>query len=109
MDYNSAEYGVSKQGVYNLLLDIKGELITKVANECKNIDEIKKACEENWHGTSCDNFIMNLIKDTGKLEESLNELYNALGTEVISVAKAMLDFDQNLIENNWMGDVLKWQ
>lgn len=98
MDYSNAEYGASKQGVENLLEEIKSELITKVATQCRDIDEIKKACEENWHGTSCENFLTNLDKDTKKLEEGLNKLYGALTTEVMAAAKAIFDFDQNLIE-----------
>lgn len=98
MNYNSAEYGVSKQGVETLLEEIKSELIVKVATGCRDIDEIKRACEENWHGTSCENFLTNLNKDTEKLEESLNSLYGALSQEVNAVASAIFDFDQNLIE-----------
>lgn len=98
MNYSNAEYGVSKQGVEKLLEEIKSELIVKVATGCRNIDEIKKACEENWHGTSCENFLANLDKDTEKVEESLNVLYNALSTEVNAAASAIFDFDQNLIE-----------
>ena len=97
MDYKDANYGVSKQGVENLLEAIRGELITKVAEQCTDIKEIETSCRENWHGTSCDRFLENLKKDTEVLKESLNTLYVALANEVNAASRAILDFDQNLI------------
>ena len=46
MDYKDANYGVSKQGVENLLEAIRGELITKVAEQCTDIKEIETSVEK---------------------------------------------------------------
>ena len=71
--------------------------LTKVAEQCTDIKEIETSCRENWHGTSCDRFLENLKKDTEVLKESLNALYVALANEVNATSSAILDFDQNLI------------
>ena len=97
MDYTSANYGTSKAGVDQLLEAIKREMITKVADKCVETNEIVTACQQNWHGTSCDNFLNNLNKDTQVLQESLYALYNALAGEINAASSAILDFDQNLI------------
>lgn len=98
MDFQNASYGTSKAGVEDLLEEIKGTIINEVAEKCTDIEGIKTVCRENWHGTSCERFLTNLSKDTDTLKNSLETLYNALVSEIVSAAKAILDFDQNLID-----------
>lgn len=97
MDYQSASYGTSKAGVDALLEEIRGTIIQEVAEKCTDIEGIKTACNENWHGTSCERFLINLSKDTETLKTSLENLYNALVAEINAASSAILDFDQNLI------------
>lgn len=93
-------YGTSKEGVNALLDDIKSNLITKVADNAADISKIETACNENWSGTSKENFINNLKKDVAILQEGLNQMYGALVAEINAASSAVLDFDQNLIKEN---------
>lgn len=97
MDFQNASYGTSKAGVEALLDEIRSTIIQEVAEKCTDIEGIRTACTENWHGTSCERFLTNLSKDTATLKTSLETLYSALVSEINAASSAILDFDQNLI------------
>ena len=93
-------YGTSREGVTVLLEDIKSNLITTVAENAADISKIEAACNENWVGHSKDVFLNNLRKDVTVLQDGLNQMYNALVTEINAASAAIMDFDQKLISEN---------
>ena len=90
-------YGTSKSGVEGLLEEIRSNLITKVSENASDTSKIKTACDENWSGTSKERFVANLDKDVALLQDSLNQMYAALVAEINATSAAIMDFDQNLI------------
>lgn len=93
-------YGTSSKGVQSLLDEIRSDLIDTVSNNAGDISTIETACNENWEGTSKEVFLSNLKKDVKMLQEGLDQMYNALGKEINAASAAILDFDQNLIQEN---------
>lgn len=92
-------YGTKTAGVETLLKEIQHKLIDTVSGNASDITNIKNACDENWAGTSKERFLTNLEKDVKLLQDSLNQMYHALEAEINAASAAIMDFDQNLIEN----------
>lgn len=93
-------HGYNTSGVENYIAELKAIVLTEAAEEIKNIDEIRTACEANWEGQARENFLNNVKLDAEHVAEQYNQLYNILQTEINNVQNAMSNFDYNLIDKN---------
>lgn len=92
------EYGFDSNGIESYLDEIKASVLETAKNDVLDISSIKNVCDAEWTGIAKDNFLQNLEKDTRHVAEQYDELFNVLTSEVNSIAAAMANKDEKLID-----------
>lgn len=98
MDFQGADYGVNIMGVNSYIQDLNTAVLTKVAGVIRNCSDVEAAVKAGWVGQSADQFILNINKAADQMCETLQDLQKAFETEVNGIRSQMLDFDNNLVE-----------
>ena len=91
-------YGFDATGVDDYLTAIKADYIEKAKEAVLDISGITKVCDNEWEGQARENFKVNLKNDAQHVADQFDALYLMLRYEINSIATAMDEKDQKLID-----------
>lgn len=94
---SSLKYGHDTNGVGDYLDEIRTGALQNAKEAVQNIQDLEKACQADWKGKACENYLQNLRRDSNHCAEQFDALFNVLVSEVNSLNAAMTNKDANLI------------
>ena len=98
MDFQSADHGVSINGMTQYIEDINTIVLTQVATVLRNTQDVDAAVKKGWTGNSADQFMLNLNKASEQMVETLQQLQQTFETELKGIQSRILDMDANLVD-----------
>ena len=94
---NDVTIGYSTTGAQAYLTDLNAKAITETKEKLADISGVTTALEKGWIGQAELNFVANLQKSIGQIQNTLDQLKQTLDTQFAQIEETWKDQDANIV------------